>query len=66
MAARSIVQYLGGGEEGHRCGYCGNETGFVAPGMWAHKLTVQDYQVSRQKCIKTSGIHQNATFLYRI
>ena len=44
MASTSIVEYFGG-DGGHSCGYCGDKTGFVAPGMWAHRLTVQDLQV---------------------
>ncbi|KAM9476861.1 arginyl-tRNA--protein transferase 1 isoform 1-T1 [Clarias gariepinus] len=39
----SIVEYFGG-DDGHRCGYCKNETGNFSHGMWAHSLTVQDYQ----------------------
>ena len=41
---RSIVEYLGC-DGGHRCGYCKGSSGFVAPGMWAHQLTVQHLQV---------------------
>lgn len=41
----SIVEYLGN-DGGHRCGYCGSSSGFVAPGMWAHRLTVRDLQVN--------------------
>ncbi|XP_056385708.1 arginyl-tRNA--protein transferase 1 isoform X2 [Hyla sarda] len=39
----SILEYFGG-EEGNRCGYCKTEAGNVSHGMWAHSLTVQDYQ----------------------
>nr|XP_060624537.1 arginyl-tRNA--protein transferase 1 isoform X1 [Anolis sagrei ordinatus] len=39
----SIVEYFGG-DGGYRCGYCKNETGNLSQGMWAHSLTVQDYQ----------------------
>ncbi|KAL7990555.1 hypothetical protein Chor_013985 [Crotalus horridus] len=39
----SIVEYLGG-DGGYRCGYCKNDTGNFSHGMWAHSLTVQDYQ----------------------
>ncbi|XP_064370397.1 arginyl-tRNA--protein transferase 1 isoform X4 [Dromaius novaehollandiae] len=45
----SIVEYFGG-EDGYRCGYCKNETGNLshgaggAGGMWAHSMTIQDYQ----------------------
>ncbi|XP_075468219.1 arginyl-tRNA--protein transferase 1 isoform X13 [Ascaphus truei] len=41
--APSIVEYFGG-EDGNRCGYCKSEAGNLSHGMWAHSLTVQDYQ----------------------
>ncbi len=31
--------------EGYRCGYCKSEDTNYSHGMWAHVLTVQDYQV---------------------
>ncbi|XP_053476565.1 arginyl-tRNA--protein transferase 1 isoform X3 [Ictalurus furcatus] len=39
----SIVEYFGG-DDGHRCGYCKNAKGNFSHGMWAHSMTVQDYQ----------------------
>ncbi|XP_074855854.1 arginyl-tRNA--protein transferase 1 isoform X5 [Carettochelys insculpta] len=39
----SIVEYFGG-EGGYRCGYCKDVTGNLSHGMWAHSMTVQDYQ----------------------
>ncbi|XP_068876278.1 arginyl-tRNA--protein transferase 1 isoform X8 [Aphelocoma coerulescens] len=39
----SIVEFFGG-EDGYRCGYCRSDTGNVSHGMWAHSMTVQDYQ----------------------
>ncbi|KAM6391164.1 arginyl-tRNA--protein transferase 1 isoform 4-T4 [Pluvialis apricaria] len=39
----SVVEYKGW-REGYRCGYCGSERGKVSAGMWAHSMTVQDYQ----------------------
>ncbi|XP_052533070.1 arginyl-tRNA--protein transferase 1 isoform X2 [Tympanuchus pallidicinctus] len=39
----TIVEYFGG-EDGYRCGYCKNESGNLSHGMWAHSMTVQDYQ----------------------
>ncbi|KAM6330274.1 arginyl-tRNA--protein transferase 1 isoform 2-T2 [Podargus strigoides] len=42
-SSASIVEYFGG-EDGYRCGYCKNETGNLSHGMWAHSMTVQDYQ----------------------
>ncbi|XP_040293964.1 arginyl-tRNA--protein transferase 1 isoform X5 [Bufo bufo] len=41
--ALSILEYFGG-EDGNRCGYCKSEAGNFSHGMWAHSLTVQDYQ----------------------
>ena len=32
--------------EGGECGYCKGATSSLAHGMWAHRLTCQDYQVS--------------------
>ncbi|XP_029416591.1 arginyl-tRNA--protein transferase 1 isoform X10 [Nannospalax galili] len=39
----SIVEYFEG-EDFYRCGYCKNEAGSRSHGMWAHSMTVQDYQ----------------------
>uniref|UniRef100_A0A6J0T557 Arginyl-tRNA--protein transferase 1 n=1 Tax=Pogona vitticeps TaxID=103695 RepID=A0A6J0T557_9SAUR len=39
----SVVEYEGA-REGYRCGYCGVSRGKVSTGMWAHSLTVEDYQ----------------------
>ncbi|XP_062580443.1 arginyl-tRNA--protein transferase 1-like isoform X1 [Saccostrea cucullata] len=40
-----IVEWYGGGDRpGHRCGYCKSSDTNVSDGMWAHALTVQDYQ----------------------
>ncbi|KAM8923827.1 arginyl-tRNA--protein transferase 1 [Pelodytes ibericus] len=41
--AMSILEYFGG-DDGNRCGYCKSEAGNLSHGMWAHSLTVQDYQ----------------------
>ncbi|KAK3603003.1 hypothetical protein CHS0354_016818 [Potamilus streckersoni] len=40
---RSIVEYFAEHER-YRCGYCGNTDTNYSHGMWAHMLTVQDYQ----------------------
>ncbi|KAL3881818.1 hypothetical protein ACJMK2_028210 [Sinanodonta woodiana] len=40
---RSIVEYFSEHER-YRCGYCGNTDTNYSHGMWAHALTVQDYQ----------------------
>ncbi|KAK3097690.1 hypothetical protein FSP39_012152 [Pinctada imbricata] len=39
-----IVEWFGGGDSGHRCGYCGQSSTNMSDGMWAHSLTVQNYQ----------------------
>ncbi|RMC11309.1 hypothetical protein DUI87_11428 [Hirundo rustica rustica] len=39
----SIVEFFGG-EDGYRCGYCRSDNGNLSHGMWAHSMTVQDYQ----------------------
>ncbi|CAC5411644.1 ATE1 [Mytilus coruscus] len=38
-----IVEWYGNGN-GHRCGYCKSSNGNISDGMWAHALTVQNYQ----------------------
>jgi arginine-tRNA-protein transferase len=40
----SIFEYFGGDDDGHKCGYCNDLTGFVSSGMWAHVMTVQALQ----------------------
>ncbi|XP_017204109.1 arginyl-tRNA--protein transferase 1 isoform X3 [Oryctolagus cuniculus] len=39
----SLVEYKGL-KAGYHCGYCDSEEGKVSCGMWAHSLTVRDYQ----------------------
>ncbi|XP_035125202.1 arginyl-tRNA--protein transferase 1 isoform X13 [Callithrix jacchus] len=39
----SVVEYFPS-EDFYRCGYCKNELGSRSNGMWAHSMTVQDYQ----------------------
>ncbi|XP_054839009.1 arginyl-tRNA--protein transferase 1 isoform X7 [Eublepharis macularius] len=39
----SIVEYRGK-TTGYRCGYCHADQGKVSHGMWAHSMTVEDYQ----------------------
>ncbi|XP_023930830.1 arginyl-tRNA--protein transferase 1-like isoform X2 [Lingula anatina] len=39
----SVVEYFPG-EDGSRCGYCKSLASSYSHGMWAHRLTVQDYQ----------------------
>ncbi|XP_006111471.2 arginyl-tRNA--protein transferase 1 isoform X7 [Pelodiscus sinensis] len=39
----SIVEYSGC-KEGYPCGYCASAQGKASTGMWAHSMTVQDYQ----------------------
>ncbi|XP_053926851.1 arginyl-tRNA--protein transferase 1 isoform X3 [Cuculus canorus] len=42
-AMPGLVRFRGCGR-GSRCGYCGARGGKVSAGMWAHSMTVQDYQ----------------------
>ncbi|KAM8784054.1 arginyl-tRNA--protein transferase 1 isoform 4-T4 [Rhynchonycteris naso] len=39
----SLVEYKGL-KAGYHCGYCDSEKGKASCGMWAHSMTVQDYQ----------------------
>ncbi|XP_058154238.1 arginyl-tRNA--protein transferase 1 isoform X5 [Dasypus novemcinctus] len=39
----SVVEYKGL-KTGYHCGYCDSQEGKASCGMWAHSLTVQDYQ----------------------
>uniref|UniRef100_A0A8D0S9U7 Arginyl-tRNA--protein transferase 1 n=1 Tax=Sus scrofa TaxID=9823 RepID=A0A8D0S9U7_PIG len=39
----SVVEYKGL-KAGYHCGYCDSEEGKASCGMWAHSMTVQDYQ----------------------
>ena len=40
----SIMEYFGRDDEGHHCGYCDGARGSVSHGMWAHIMSVGDYQ----------------------
>ncbi|XP_068955214.1 arginyl-tRNA--protein transferase 1 isoform X3 [Petaurus breviceps papuanus] len=50
----TIVEYFEG-EDFYRCGYCKNETGSRSNGMWAHSMTVQDYQALIDRGWRRSG-----------
>nr|CAG4643207.1 EOG090X06AF [Ilyocryptus agilis] len=39
----SIVEYFGA-DSGHKCGYCKGSTSNISHGMWAHTMSVQDYE----------------------
>lgn len=43
---RSLFEYFYNpdGAQGYKCGYCKSEDTSISQGMWAHKLTCQDYQ----------------------
>ncbi|XP_076244333.1 arginyltransferase 1 isoform X2 [Calliopsis andreniformis] len=58
MARRSysIVDYCAE-EEGHRCGYCKKPDTNFNRGMWAHTLTVQDYQALIDRGWRRSGCY---------
>ncbi|KAL4233849.1 Arginyl-tRNA--protein transferase 1 [Mactra antiquata] len=52
--AKSIVEYFAE-HEAYRCGYCGNTDTNYSHGMWAHALTVQDYQDLLDRGWRRSG-----------
>ncbi|XP_059478230.1 arginyl-tRNA--protein transferase 1 [Neocloeon triangulifer] len=55
----SIVEFFGGDEddsEGSSCGYCKNH-GSISTGMWAHNLSVQDYQDLIDRGWRRSGCY---------
>ncbi|XP_011876560.1 PREDICTED: arginyl-tRNA--protein transferase 1 isoform X1 [Vollenhovia emeryi] len=59
MAGRqsySIVEYYAE-HEGYRCGYCKNPNTNFSHGMWAHSLTVQDYQSLIDRGWRRSGCY---------
>ncbi|XP_072480668.1 arginyl-tRNA--protein transferase 1 isoform X11 [Notamacropus eugenii] len=50
----SVVEYKGP-RVGYRCGYCDSPAGKVSSGMWAHSMTVQDYQALIDRGWRRSG-----------
>ncbi|XP_052810980.1 arginyl-tRNA--protein transferase 1-like isoform X1 [Mya arenaria] len=54
MAENSIVEYFAEHER-YRCGYCGSSDTNFSHGMWAHALTVQDYQDLLDRGWRRSG-----------
>lgn len=54
MADRSIVTYIGA-TGAHRCGYCKSSHGFVSRGMYAYRLTCQNYQDLTDRGWRRSG-----------
>ncbi|CAH1154474.1 unnamed protein product [Phaedon cochleariae] len=43
--------------EKHRCGYCNQENTSISNGMWAHSLTVDDYQNLIDRGWRRSGMY---------
>ncbi|KAL5010842.1 hypothetical protein ScPMuIL_013147 [Solemya velum] len=56
MASRSIVEYFAEHEH-YRCGYCGATDTNSSHGMWAHAMTVQDYQDLIDRGWRRSGMY---------
>jgi len=54
MPTHSIVEFFTN-EEPHSCGYCKGENGSISNGMWAHVLTVDDYQELIDRGFRRSG-----------
>ncbi|XP_078079480.1 arginyl-tRNA--protein transferase 1 isoform X2 [Mustelus asterias] len=52
----STVEYKGL-KSGYRCGYCGSDDGKVSTGMWAHTMSVQDYQDLIDRGWRRSGMY---------
>ncbi|XP_048406723.1 arginyl-tRNA--protein transferase 1 isoform X2 [Stegostoma tigrinum] len=52
----SIVEYKGL-KSNYRCGYCDSENGKVSTGMWAHTMSVQDYQDLIDRGWRRSGMY---------
>ncbi|XP_076982359.1 arginyl-tRNA--protein transferase 1 isoform X5 [Tamandua tetradactyla] len=50
----SVVEYKGL-KAGYHCGYCDSKEGKASCGMWAHSLTVQDYQELIDRGWRRSG-----------
>ncbi|XP_076982370.1 arginyl-tRNA--protein transferase 1 isoform X15 [Tamandua tetradactyla] len=53
-AMPSVVEYKGL-KAGYHCGYCDSKEGKASCGMWAHSLTVQDYQELIDRGWRRSG-----------
>ncbi|XP_020290238.1 arginyl-tRNA--protein transferase 1 isoform X3 [Pseudomyrmex gracilis] len=56
---RSIVEYYAE-HEGYKCGYCKSPDTNVSHGLWAHVLTVQDYQ-----CLIDRGWRRSGCYCYK-
>ncbi|XP_041065359.1 arginyl-tRNA--protein transferase 1 isoform X2 [Carcharodon carcharias] len=52
----STVEYKGLKSD-YRCGYCGSNDGKVSTGMWAHAMSVQDYQDLIDRGWRRSGMY---------
>jgi arginine-tRNA-protein transferase len=54
---KSIFEYFyhPGAPEGHKCGYCKSSDTNISQGMWAHSLTVDDYQDLVERGWRRSG-----------
>ena len=54
---KSLCEYFYSPDEskGHKCGYCKAPEGSVSQGMWAHKLTCEDYQDMIDRGWRRSG-----------
>ncbi|KMQ94602.1 arginyl-trna--protein transferase 1 [Lasius niger] len=52
----SIVEYYAE-HEGYKCGYCKSPNTNFSHGMWAHSLTVQDYQSLMERGWRRSGCY---------
>ncbi|XP_067946498.1 arginyl-tRNA--protein transferase 1-like [Watersipora subatra] len=56
MSSYSIFQFLSK-ESSQNCGYCSGKDSSTSAGMWAHTLTVQDYQALINRNWRRSGCY---------
>ncbi|XP_041354990.1 arginyl-tRNA--protein transferase 1-like isoform X2 [Gigantopelta aegis] len=52
----SVVEYFPG-NDGHHCGYCGSDNTNCSHGMWAHTMTVEDYEQLVYRGWRRSGCY---------
>ncbi|XP_034241052.1 arginyl-tRNA--protein transferase 1 isoform X2 [Thrips palmi] len=53
----SVVENFKNENEGYKCGYCKSKTSNYSHGMWAHQITVHDYQDLIDRGWRRSGYY---------
>lgn len=59
MSRCSIMEFFGQ-DDGHKCGYCKSEGSSISHGMWAHSMTVLEYQT-----LIDQGWRRSGRYLYK-